>query len=133
MRYDSEHKQQTRSKVLDVAARAIRSSGPDRVGVAAIMAEAGLTHGGFYAHFASKDELVAAAIETMFDQARDATARGHRGSRCRRSTGAIYRWLSVGQTPRGAGPGMSGRCTVLGSAAAAGTGANRFSPAGCAI
>jgi TetR/AcrR family transcriptional repressor of nem operon len=69
MRYDSDHKQQTRLRVLDAAANAIRLAGPDRIGVAGVMAEAGLTHGGFYAHFASKDELVTAAIAHMFEQA----------------------------------------------------------------
>jgi TetR/AcrR family transcriptional repressor of nem operon len=67
MRYDAEHKQKTRERVLDEAAKAIREEGPHRVGVAGIMAKAGLTHGGFYAHFASKDELVVAAIQHMFD------------------------------------------------------------------
>ena len=71
MRYDEDHKQRTRERVLDAAARTIRSEGPDRVGVAAIMAEVGLTHGGFYAHFGSKDELVAQAIGRMFAQAAD--------------------------------------------------------------
>jgi TetR/AcrR family transcriptional regulator, transcriptional repressor for nem operon len=70
VRYDIEHKQKTRTRVLDAAASAIRLAGPDKVGVAGVMAEAGLTHGGFYAHFASKDELVTAAIEHMFEQAR---------------------------------------------------------------
>jgi TetR/AcrR family transcriptional repressor of nem operon len=70
MRYDSEHKQQTRAKVLDAAAKAIRLTGPERIGVAGVMAEAGLTHGGFYAHFRSKDDLVVSAIERMFEQAR---------------------------------------------------------------
>ena len=70
MRYDTEHKQKTREKVVHAAARAIRIDGPERIGVAAVMAEAGLTHGGFYAHFASKDELVSAAIEHMFEQSR---------------------------------------------------------------
>jgi len=69
MRYASEHKQKTRTRVLDAAAKAIRATGPARVGVAAVMADAGLTHGGFYAHFASKDDLVAAAIRHMFEQA----------------------------------------------------------------
>jgi len=69
MRYDEEHKQRTREKVLSAAARTIRAEGPDRVGVAAIMAEAGLTHGGFYAHFGSKDELVTEAIRQMFADA----------------------------------------------------------------
>jgi TetR/AcrR family transcriptional repressor of nem operon len=68
MRYDAEHKQKTRERVLDEAALAIREEGPHRVGVAGIMAKAGLTHGGFYAHFASKDELVTAAIQHMFER-----------------------------------------------------------------
>ncbi len=66
MRYDAEHKEKTRARVLVAAARAIREAGPDRVAVAEVMAAAGLTHGGFYAHFRSKHELVAAAIEEMF-------------------------------------------------------------------
>ncbi len=69
MRYDAEHKQRTRQRVLKEAAAAIRAEGPDRIGVAAIMARAGLTHGGFYAHFASKDELLIAAIGEMFETA----------------------------------------------------------------
>jgi TetR/AcrR family transcriptional repressor of nem operon len=70
MRYDAEHKGETRTRVLKAAARAIRADGPHRVGVAGVMAEAGLTHGGFYAHFASKDDLVAAAIGRMFEESR---------------------------------------------------------------
>jgi TetR/AcrR family transcriptional repressor of nem operon len=54
--------------VLAEAAAAIREQGPDRVGVAELMAKAGLTHGGFYAHFKSKDDLVAAAIGRMFEE-----------------------------------------------------------------
>ena len=69
MRYDAEHKEKTRARVLQEAARAIRAEGPHRVGVAGIMAKAGLTHGGFYAHFKSKDDLVAAAIDEMFKDA----------------------------------------------------------------
>lgn len=70
MRYSQTHKEETRKKVLDAAAAAVRRQGPDRVGVAEIMAQAGLTHGGFYAHFRSKDEMVAAAITQAFDQSR---------------------------------------------------------------
>jgi TetR/AcrR family transcriptional repressor of nem operon len=68
MRYDAEHKQKIRKKVLRAAARAIRAEGPHRIGVAQVMADAGLTHGGFYAHFASKEDLIAASIEEMFRQ-----------------------------------------------------------------
>lgn len=67
MRYDREHKAQTRIRVLKEAASVIRRDGVDRVGVAQVMAQAGLTHGGFYAHFASKDDLIAQAIAFMFD------------------------------------------------------------------
>ena len=66
MRYRAEHKQQTRERVLAEAARAIREDGPHQLGVADVMAKAGLTHGGFYAHFKSKDELVAETIAQMF-------------------------------------------------------------------
>jgi TetR/AcrR family transcriptional repressor of nem operon len=68
MRYDTEHKQRTRERVLREAAKAIRAEGPHQIAVAGIMAKAGLTHGGFYAHFASKDDLVAAAIGQMFEE-----------------------------------------------------------------
>ena len=67
MRYDSEHKQRTHEKVVRQAAAVIREHGPDGIGVAGLMAKAGLTHGGFYAHFRSKDELIAEAIAHMFD------------------------------------------------------------------
>lgn len=61
----------TRRAILDAAARAIRVHGPAGVSVVEVMREAGLTHGGFYAHFESKDVLVAAAIRHMFAGGRD--------------------------------------------------------------
>jgi TetR/AcrR family transcriptional repressor of nem operon len=70
MRYAPDHKQKTRERVLAEAAGAIREQGPHQVGVAGVMAKAGLTQGGFYAHFASKDDLVASAIEHMFAEGR---------------------------------------------------------------
>ena len=73
MRYTDQHKPQTRSRIVTAAARQIRMKGPDQLGVAAVMADAGLTHGGFYAHFASKDELIAEAVDAMFDEARRRT------------------------------------------------------------
>lgn len=54
-------KEISHDRILEVAARAIRRSGYDGTGVADIMKEAGLTHGGFYAHFASRDALLAEA------------------------------------------------------------------------
>ncbi len=70
MRYSETHKEETRAKVLAAAARQIRARGPSGVSVAEVMAEAGLTHGGFYAHFASKDDLVGAAIDYAFSDRR---------------------------------------------------------------
>ena len=69
MRYGPDHKAHTRERVLREAAAAIRADGPDRVGVAALMQRAGLTHGGFYAHWPSKDALLADAIDWMFADA----------------------------------------------------------------
>jgi len=70
MRYDSEHKARTRAKVVKEAAATIRAVGPDGIGVAGLMAKVGLTHGGFYAHFKSKEDLVAEAVSQMFDDSR---------------------------------------------------------------
>jgi TetR/AcrR family transcriptional regulator, transcriptional repressor for nem operon len=69
MRYSESHKERTRLRVLGEAAAAIRTKGAERISVAEVMAAAGLTHGGFYAHFDSKDDLVAQAITHMFDTA----------------------------------------------------------------
>lgn len=53
----------THDRILDTAARAIRRAGCGGVGVADIMKEAGLTHGGFYAHFPSRDALLVEALD----------------------------------------------------------------------
>jgi TetR/AcrR family transcriptional regulator, transcriptional repressor for nem operon len=67
MRHSESKKERTRLRVLGEAAGMIRTKGAERVSVAEVMAAAGLTHGGFYAHFDSKDDLVAQAITHMFD------------------------------------------------------------------
>ena len=69
MRYDTNHKERTRARVLAQAAAEVRTKGVERVSVARVMAGAGLTHGGFYAHFGSKDDMIAQAITHMFDDA----------------------------------------------------------------
>ena len=53
----------THERIVEVAARALRRNGFDGVGVADVMKQAGLTHGGFYAHFESRDALLAEAVE----------------------------------------------------------------------
>jgi AcrR family transcriptional regulator len=56
-------KEQTHERILEVASRAIRRHGYGGVGVAEVMKEAGLTHGGFYAHFGSREALLVEALE----------------------------------------------------------------------
>jgi TetR/AcrR family transcriptional regulator, transcriptional repressor for nem operon len=59
MRYPKGHKQATRQRILEAAGRRFKQDGFDGAGVAAVMSDAGLTNGAFYAHFASKEDLVA--------------------------------------------------------------------------
>jgi TetR/AcrR family transcriptional repressor of nem operon len=66
MRYSKTHKQNSRLRILKSAASAFRKKGIDGVGVADIMKKARLTHGGFYAHFSSKEELVAETFSPAF-------------------------------------------------------------------
>ncbi|MDJ0785983.1 MAG: TetR/AcrR family transcriptional regulator [Myxococcota bacterium] len=70
MRYPPEHKQQTRERILDQAARLFRIKGYRGVGIDQIMAAAELTRGGFYAHFPSKEELFAEVLARESDFAR---------------------------------------------------------------
>jgi len=62
VRYDKEHKQATRQRIISSAGRRLKSDGIDGSGVATLMADAGLTNGAFYAHFESKDDLVATVV-----------------------------------------------------------------------
>jgi TetR/AcrR family transcriptional repressor of nem operon len=63
MRHSEEDKQRSHERIVQAAARRIRQAGTDAPGVAEIMADAGMTHGGFYKHFGSRDELIAEAAE----------------------------------------------------------------------
>jgi TetR/AcrR family transcriptional repressor of nem operon len=66
MRYSESHKAETHQRLLKIAGRALRVKGPDGVAVAEVMKDAGLTHGGFYAHFKSKDALLVEALRGVF-------------------------------------------------------------------
>lgn len=68
MRVSKEKLAENRASLIDAAGRLFREKGIDGVGVAEIAREAGLTHGALYAHFPSKDALVAAALEAGFDR-----------------------------------------------------------------
>lgn len=69
MRYSPAHKESTRRRILDAASQAFRERGVAETGVDEVMRRAGLTHGGFYAHFRDKTELVAEACAAAFDAA----------------------------------------------------------------
>jgi TetR/AcrR family transcriptional repressor of nem operon len=66
MRVSREQAAKNREHVIDTAARLFREKGYSGIGVADLMKEAGLTHGGFYGNFASKEDLMGAACERAF-------------------------------------------------------------------
>ena len=68
MRLTSEQAQQNRQLILETASRMFRLHGMEDVSVADIMKQAGFTHGGFYNHFTSKEELAAEAVASAFDE-----------------------------------------------------------------
>jgi TetR/AcrR family transcriptional repressor of nem operon len=68
MRYSLEHKSQNHDKILSVAARSFREVGGDSSGIGTVMKKVGLTKGGFYRHFKSKDDLFVEAVARAFEE-----------------------------------------------------------------
>ena len=68
MRYSPEHKAESREKILSMAARSFREHGGDSSGIGTVMKQAGLTKGGFYRHFESKDDLFVEAVARAFEE-----------------------------------------------------------------
>ena len=75
MRYWTEHKAETHQKIVKDASGRIRAEGITGAAVAAVMRDAGLTHGGFYKHFTSKDELIGEALSQAFEDIGDRLVR----------------------------------------------------------
>ena len=71
MRVSREQSARNRERILDAAAKLFKEHGFDGTGVDAVMKAAGLTHGGFYGHFASKDDLVAEVCERALARSLD--------------------------------------------------------------
>ena len=71
MRYSKEHKQETHTRIVKKASVRLREKGAHGIGVADLMKEAGLTHGGFYAHFDSRDALVIEALTYASGRSRE--------------------------------------------------------------
>lgn len=68
MRVSQAEKEKSRERIIAGAARLLRERGMDGASVGDVMSDAGLTHGGFYRHFETKDAMVAAALDQAFDQ-----------------------------------------------------------------
>jgi TetR/AcrR family transcriptional regulator, transcriptional repressor for nem operon len=71
MRYRPEHKAEVRQKIVKDASRRVRAEGMSGAAVAAVMRDTGLTHGGFYKHFGSKDELLIDSLGEAFREIAD--------------------------------------------------------------
>ena len=94
-RYGKEHKEATRRRIVEAAGRRFKRDGIDGSGIATLMADAGLTNGAFYAHFDSKDDLVATTVADQLREQRESywDAAGRR----RRTAGAR---VPLGPPPR---------------------------------
>ena len=71
-RYAKDHKRATRRRIIGAAGRRLKRDGIDGSGVASLMADAGLTNGAFYAHFDSKEDLVASTVADQLREQREA-------------------------------------------------------------
>jgi TetR/AcrR family transcriptional regulator, transcriptional repressor for nem operon len=74
MRYPPEHKAEVHQKIVRDASRRVRSEGLNGAAVAAVMRDTGLTHGGFYKYFGSKDELLLESLREAFREIADTLA-----------------------------------------------------------
>ena len=92
MRYRPEHKVETHQKIVKDASRRIRAEGITGTAVSAEMRDAGLTHGGFYKHFGSKDELFMESLSEAFQEIADRLA--HTGEQSQPETA----WKAIVKT-----------------------------------
>ncbi|MFC5730804.1 MULTISPECIES: TetR/AcrR family transcriptional regulator [Nocardioides] len=70
-RYGKQHKHETRRRIIETAGRRFKQDGIDGSGIATLMKDAGLTNGAFYAHFQSKEDLVATAVADQLREQRE--------------------------------------------------------------
>jgi len=122
-RVSKQAKAASHAKIVDKAARLFRQNGIEATGVADIMKSAGLTHGGFYRHFDSKDELAATAIarafEDIFDQLDNAKTKSNHRS-------AIIEFINGDLSSQHvSNPGMGCPIVALGAEVARGSVAER--------
>src|SRR5215468_9895173 len=97
MPWPRHHKKQTRARIVAAAAAALRANGISGVSVADIMDQVGLTHGGFYSHFGSKERLLGAAVKQAGGETIEALSKTVRSLPLdRRIHAVIDNYLSVG-------------------------------------
>jgi len=96
MRYPPEHKAEVHEKIVKDASRRVRAEGLNGAGVAAVMRDTGLTHGGFYRHFGNKDELLLESLREAFRETVDTLSQGAVKSRPKIAWKAIVKaYLSL--------------------------------------
>ncbi len=108
----TQRRTETRKRILDVAGRLFRQGGIDGVGVDAVMKEAGLTHGGFYTHFPSKEALAAEAARSLLEQA---AGNWDRISRSRDRRAALARIVTAYLNPDRVATGLCCPLATLGA------------------
>jgi len=97
MRYSAEHKAQSRENILAFAARLFREHGGDSSGIGTVMKQAGLTKGGFYRHFKSKDDLFVEAVARALEETGNGMVEAAKFAREGQALRAIIeRYLSAG-------------------------------------
>src|SRR5436305_7318157 len=96
MRYRPAHKTEIHQKIVNDASRRVRSEGLTGAAVAAVMRDTGLTHGGFYKHFESKDELLMESVREAFRDITEKLVGAAKHSRPRKAWKAIVKcYLSL--------------------------------------
>jgi TetR/AcrR family transcriptional repressor of nem operon len=91
MRYRPEHKGEIHQKIVKDASRRVRAEGVTGAAVSAVMRDAGLTHGGFYKHFANKDDLLMESLREAFRETVDRLTRAVEQSQSRMAWKAIVK------------------------------------------
>jgi TetR/AcrR family transcriptional regulator, transcriptional repressor for nem operon len=112
MRYSQAHKARNHERIISTAARSIREHGGDTSGIGTVMKKVGLTKGGFYRHFASKDDLFVEAVARAFDEMGNGMLEAARSAPEGQALRAIIeRYLSTGHANS---PGMGCVLAALG-------------------
>lgn len=112
MRYSRKHKAENHEKILSIAARSFREQGGENSGIGTVMKKAGLTKGGFYRHFRSKDDLFVEAVARAFEEMGSGMLEAAKSAPDGRPLRAIInRYLS---TPHANSPGIGCAFAALG-------------------